>query len=326
MKVSVNILLVKENDSNMLVSVKKWYTKISVLWWGVLAAGILAGCSSSLTPTYADVVYASTSSAQTLDLYLPSGSGPFPVIINIHGGGFKLGDKSMVDKSLGQALLDDGYAIASIDYRLSGEAPFPAAVLDAKAAVRFLRANAATYHLDPDRIAAFGQSAGGNLASMLGTTGDVAEFDDPALGNPEVSSRVQAVVNWFGPNDFGQMDAQAKAQGCSASDQTHNNSDSFESLYLGAAVPDVPELVRQANPMTYISPDDPPFIIQKGDQDCTVPIENTKMLADALTAGGLDVQYDTLTGVGHGDGWFTTVFQSEENIQKLLDFFDTRLK
>jgi acetyl esterase/lipase len=94
-------------------------------------------------------------------------------------------------------------------------------VLDAKAAVRFLRANATTYKLDPDRIAVFGQLAGGNLASMLGTSGDVVEFDDPSLDNADTSSRVQAVINWFGLNDFAQMDAQAKAQGCSSSDQTH---------------------------------------------------------------------------------------------------------
>ena len=105
---------------------------------------------------------------------------------------------------------------------------------DAKAAVRFLRANAAEYNLNPDKIAAFGQSAGGNLASMLGTSGDVAEFDDPSLGNAGVSSRVQAVINWFGPNDFAVMDEQAKAQGCSASDQTHSAADSPESKYLGA--------------------------------------------------------------------------------------------
>ena len=298
----------------------------AILLAGILMVTLLTGCGTSLTPTHADVAYANTSVTQKLDLYLPPGEGPHPVVVNIHGGGFKLGDKSMVDQALAQTLLDSGYAVASIDYRLSGEAIFPAAVFDAKAAVRFLRANAATYKLNPDKIAAFGQSAGGNLASMLGTSGDVAEFDDPSLGNAETSSRVQVVIDWFGPNDFAQMDAQAKAQGCSSSDQTHNAADSFESLYLGVAVPDAPELVQQANPMTYISPDDPPFLIQKGDSDCTVPIENTKMLADALAEAGLEVEYDLLAGVGHGDGWFTKVFQSDENIQRVLTFLEQILK
>ena len=192
----------------------------TILMLGLLTLSLLAGCTIpglggqaafSVAPAHKDVAYADASSTQKLDLYLPAGAGPFPVIVNIHGGGFKLGDKGMVDDASGKAFLAAGYAIASIDYRLSGEAKFPAAVLDAKAAVRFLRANAAKYNLNPDKVVAFGQSAGGNIASMLGTTGNVAEFDDPSLGNAGVSSRVQAVINWFGPNDFAQMDAQAKA-------------------------------------------------------------------------------------------------------------------
>lgn len=281
-----------------------------------------------ITPTLSNIAYATASSAQMLDLYLPEGSGPFPVVVNIHPGGFFSGSKDMVPGTTGQALLKASYAIASLDYRLSGEAKFPAAVLDVKAAVRFLRANAAKYNLNPDQIAAFGQSAGGNLASMLGMTGDVAEFDDPALGNAGVSSRVQAVINWFGPNDFAQLDAQAKVQGCPATDQTHSAADSPESAYLGAAVPAVPDLVKKANPMTYITPDDPAFLIQKGDQDCTIAIENTKMLADALSAAKLDVQYELLKGVGHGDGFgaSTPVFESDSNNQKLVDFLNAKLK
>ncbi|MBK9714562.1 MAG: alpha/beta hydrolase [Kouleothrix sp.] len=307
----------------------------TILMLGLLTLSLLAGCTIpglggqaafSVAPAHKDVAYADASSTQKLDLYLPAGAGPFPVIVNIHGGGFKLGDKGMVDDASGKAFLAAGYAIASIDYRLSGEAKFPAAVLDAKAAVRFLRANAAKYNLNPDKVVAFGQSAGGNIASMLGTTGNVAEFDDPSLGNAGVSSRVQAVINWFGPNDFAQMDAQAKAQGCSASDQTHNNADSFESAYLGAAVPTVPELVKKANPLSYIDKDTPPFLIQKGDQDCTVPVENTKMLADALGAAGIDVQFDLLKGAGHGDQGGTPVFASDSNVQTMLSFLNSKLR
>jgi len=281
-----------------------------------------------ITPTLANIAYATASSAQMLDIYMPEGTGPFPIVVNIHPGGFFGGSKDMVPGATGQAMLKAGYAVASIDYRLSGEAQFPAAVQDVKAAIRFLRANAAKYNLNPDQIAAFGQSAGGNLASMLGTSGDVAAFDDPALGNAGVSSRVQAVINWFGPNDFPQLDAQAKAQGCSEADQTHSAADSPESKYLGAAVPTVPELVKQANPISYITPDDPSFFIQKGDQDCTIAIENTKMLADALSAARLDVQYELLKGVGHGDGFGSTtpVFESESNSQKLVDFLNAKLK
>ncbi len=289
----------------------------------------MPGMSANVvTPTLSNIAYANTSSTQVLDLYMPEGTGPFPVVVNIHPGGFFIGSKEMLPGTTAQALLKAGYAIASVNYRLSGEATFPAAVQDVKAAVRFLRANAAKYHLNPDQIAAFGQSAGGNLAAMLGTTGDVATFDDPALGNAGVSSRVQAAIDWFGPTDFTQMDAQAKAQGCSASDQTHSAADSPESKYLGAAVPTVPELAQKANPIAYLTPDDAPFFIQKGDHDCTVPIENTKMLADTLSAAKLDVQYELLKGAGHGDnpGTTTPVFESESNSQKLVEFLNAKLK
>jgi acetyl esterase/lipase len=164
-------------------------------------------------PNYKDLAYASASATQILDLYLPTtGSGPFPVVINIHGGGFKFGDKGMLSEATGTALLDAGYAVASINYRFSGEAVFPAAVQDAKAEVRFLRANAAQYNLNPEKMAVLGQSAGGNLAAMVGVTGNISDFDDASLGNAGVSSAVQAVIDQYGPTDFLQMDAQAKAR------------------------------------------------------------------------------------------------------------------
>jgi acetyl esterase/lipase len=295
-------------------------------------AGALPGggmpAAFSVAPTQKDLPYESGTNPQVLDLYVPTtGSGPFPVVINIHGGGFKLGDKGMLSEKTGKALLNAGYAVASINYRLSGEAKFPAAVQDVKAAVRFLRANAAKYNLNPDKIAVFGQSAGGNLAAMAGVTGDIADYDDASLGNSAVSSKVQAVIDWFGPTDFLQMDAQAKAQGCSADNQTHNDASSFESAYIGAAIQTVPDQVKKSNPITYISKNTPPFLIQKGDQDCTVPVENTKMLADALSAAKLDVQFTLLKNVGHGDdmGATTPVFESEANIKTMIDFLNAKL-
>ena len=287
-----------------------------------------AGTPSVISPTTADVPYAALSSAETLDLYLPtSGAGPFPVVVNIHPGGFLSGQKAMIPGNTARALVAAGYAFVSINYRLSDEALFPAAVFDAKAAVRFLRANAAKYNLNPDKIAAFGQSAGGNLAAILGTSAGVAELEGTELGNESFSSKVQAVIDWYGPNDFTLLDAQAKAQDCGASDQAHNTAASPESKYLGAALPTVPDLAKKANPITYISPKTPPFLIQKGDQDCTIAIENTKMLADALSAAHLDVHYDLLKNVGHGDqlGTTTPVFESDTNIKAMIDFLNTKL-
>ncbi|MDX2006191.1 MAG: alpha/beta hydrolase [Meiothermus sp.] len=278
-----------------------------------------AAYPADLKPTHADLAYASTSKAQTLDLFVPQGNGPFPLVVNIHGGGFMAGSKEMLDAPIARALLKEGVAVASINYRLSGEARFPAAVLDAKAAVRFLRANAARYRLNPDRFLAFGQSAGGNLASLLGTSGGVAAFEDPALGNAGTSSRVQGVIDWFGPTDFLQMDAAAKAQGCPAD---HGQANSPESKYLGKPIAEVPELVRQANPITYIDSGDPPFLLQKGDKDCLIPFAQSQLLHDALRKAGVAAALETLAGAGHGGAQFST----EANVRRVVEFVKATLK
>ena len=168
------------------------------------AGGSSSGTFASVTPTYPDLVYATVSPAEKLDLYIPTtGNGPFPVVVMVHGGGFMMGDKADGAGLAGvDQLLAAGYAVASINYRLSGEAKYPAQINDAKAAVRFLRANAAKYNLNPDKFGAWGASAGGNLVSLLGTTCGVTELEGADLGNADQSSCVQAVVDWFGPIDF----------------------------------------------------------------------------------------------------------------------------
>jgi acetyl esterase/lipase len=124
------------------------------------------------------------------------------------------------------------------------------------------------------------------------------------------------VIDWFGPTNFDLLDEQAKAQGCPASDQTHNDANSPESLYLGAALPTVPDLVEKSNPVTYVDEGDPPFLVQKGSRDCTVAIENMKMMADALRDAGVRAEYDLLEGAGHGGQQFET----DANNQRVLDF------
>ena len=163
-----------------------------------------ASTFASVDPTVTDLAYAALSEAQKLDLYLPTtGDGPFPVVIMVHGGGFMFGDKSDGAGLTGvDQLLEAGYAVASINYRLSGEATWPAQIQDAKAAVRYLRSAADEYNLDPEHFGAWGASAGGNLVALLGTTCGVAELEGADLGNADQSSCVQAVVDWFGPIDF----------------------------------------------------------------------------------------------------------------------------
>jgi acetyl esterase/lipase len=227
---------------------------------------------------------------QKLDLYLPDVDQPMPLIVWIHGGAFRLGDKG---GSVPLETLDAGYAVASINYRLSQHALFPAQIQDCKAAVRWLRAHAAQYGLDPRRVAAWGPSAGGHLSAMLGVTGHVGEFE---VGEHlDQSSRVQAVVDYFGPTDFLQMDAHRLPDG-----MVHDAPDSPESELVGGPIQAHPDQVARANPVTYVRPDAPPFLIVHGDRDPLVPHHQSELLVAALQAARVPVTFYTVVGAGHG--------------------------
>jgi acetyl esterase/lipase len=227
---------------------------------------------------------------QKLDLYLPKEGRNLPLIINIHGGAFKMGSK---EDGVPVDYLSQGYAVASINYRLSQHAKFPAQIEDCKAAVRWLRAHASEFRIDPDRVAAWGASAGGHLAAMLGTTGDTREFDVGA--NLDQLSRVQAVVDYFGPTDFLQLDAHRLSNG-----QVHDSADSPESLLIGRPIQENKELTSRANPITYVTPGDPPFLICHGDADPLVPHHQSDLLEAALKKAGVPVTFYTVKGAGHG--------------------------
>ncbi|HMZ44192.1 MAG TPA: alpha/beta hydrolase [Anaerolineales bacterium] len=316
--------------SNFVSSVSKIALAVLALVVVLVATGcsglsVMPGGSASFAsvdPTYADLAYATQSDAQKLDLYIPEGSGPFPVVIMVHGGGFMFGDKADGAGLTGvDQLLAAGYAVASINYRLSGEAQYPSQIYDAKASVRFLRANAEKYNLNPDKFAAWGASAGGNLVSLLGTTCGVEELEGADLGNAEQSSCVQAVVDWFGPIDFLKMDEQFAGTSC---EQSHNAANSPESKLVGAEIQTVPDLVATTNPMNYITADDAPFFIENGTADCNIPPIQNKNLADALSAviGADNVTYVSLEGAGHGGSQFETA----ENLKLVIDFLDKNLK
>ncbi len=281
---------------------------------------------SHIKRKYIDIPYATLSPAQRLDVYLPeSGTGPFPVIVSIHGGAFMGCDKS--DAQILPMLkgLERGYAVVAVNYRLSWQARFPALVHDAKGAVRWIRANTPRYGFDPDRIAAWGGSAGGYLAAMLGTSGAVPELEDLTLGNPTQSSAVQAVVAWFAPTDFLQMDAQLAESGMAPPPgMRHNEANSPESLLLGEQITRVPELVKAANPETYISPKAPPFFLQHGRKDATVPFQQSVGFAQKLRqAIGADrVLLEVMPDAEHAD----VRFETPENVAKALDFLDQHLR
>jgi acetyl esterase/lipase len=255
--------------------------------------------------TLPDIAYAHTSAAQRLDLSLPARRGSaIPLVIIIHGGAFAGGDKKD-EPGIVAAVNAAGWAAASINYRLSGEARFPAGVQDAKAAVRWLRANASAYGVDPDRFAAWGTSAGAHLAAMIGVTGSVSDFlDDAALGNAKTSSGVSAVVDWYGPTDFLTMDRQnVDPGGCRGTALPHDPADSPESIWLGGAIQTIPAEVKAASPISYLSSEHrpPPFLIVHGKRDCTVPVGQSMQLQQALVDVGADVTLRILPRAGHAD-------------------------
>lgn len=288
-------------------------------------------CSKDATATeQLDIAYASTSEAQKFDIYLPTGKTKnVPIILNIHGGAFKIGDKAGMGGFGGatkvnaskDAILANGYAYATANYRLSGEAAFPAAINDVKAVIRYLKANACSLGIDPNQIVLYGQSAGGNLVALAGTTGDMNSFNNEKLGNESYDSSVAGVIDLYGPINFGTMDEEFKQLGLTG--EVHNTASSPESLYLGADITTVPHLVKQTNPETYISKDDPKFFIQAGSNDLHIPYTQGQNFAQKLntTNGQGTAVWTLLEGEGHG----TPGFESSENLKKILDWTNQML-
>lgn len=245
-----------------------------------------------------------------LDLFLPKDGRNLPLIVHIHGGAFRMGDKSA---EVPFEYLARGYAIASINYRLSQHAVFPAQIEDCKASVRWLRAHAAEYQLDPNRFAAWGSSAGGHLAAMLGTTGESREFDVGA--NLDQSSRVQAVVDYYGPTDFLQMDRHRPAGG-----MIHDAADSPESQLIGGPIQANPDKSRRADPAAYVTSKAPPFLICHGDSDPLVPHHQSEWLAEALKRNGVPHTFHTVKGGGHGG------FRDPKVPELTMEFLDRLLR
>ncbi len=274
-------------------------------WLISALAGLLAlsGCGPfesplALQPDFRDVAYGDLP-RQKLDLYLPPPAGrPHPLIVWTHGGRWSGGDKFPAYPA--RLLTSSGFAVASVGYRLSGEAPFPAQIEDIKGAIRWLRAHAAEYDLDPDRFGVWGRSAGGQLAALIGTSGDLPELEGDVGGNLEFSSRVQAAVDYFGPTDA--FTFAAYIDDCALPDPP------LLGRCMGeiAAHVDDPEwsywvnLARLASPVFSVTPDDPPFLIVHGTADTRVPPSQSQELYDRLIAAGVPAQLELVPGAEHG--------------------------
>lgn len=279
--------------------------------------------SSWIKNKHIDIPYATESNAQKLDIYLPDNSiEKTPVIISIHGGAFMFGDKK--DEQITPILegVKKGYAVVGINYRLSDESKFPSQINDIKAAIRWVKANANKYNFDVNKIILWGGSAGGNLASLAGTSAGVKELEDVTLGNASFTSNVQVVIDWFGPIDFSTMDAQfTKSKKGNAN---HGEENSPESKVIGGKLSENLNLVKKANPETYISIDDPYFYIQHGSEDEKVPTQQSESFYKALVnvLGKEKVLFEILKGTKHGG----TAFESKENTDKIFNYLDKILK
>lgn len=272
--------------------------------------------------SFLDVKYGG-SPAQTMDIFLPDeGEGPFPLFIHIHGGGFAVGDKrdGHVKKLLDA--IEKGYAFASINYRLSDEAIFPAAVLDCRNAIRFLKENAEKYSIIPDRIATIGGSAGGNLSAMLAMNIPDGEFLGEEGKVYKQTPYIKAAVDWFGPTDFAKMDEQALENGISFTD--HGEAYSAESNYMGKPLGQVDrDFIAKANPMSYIGDRMCPLFIEHGTADKLVPYAQSVIFYEEIERklGKGRAKFHALEGADHED----KMFESDDNMELVWKFIEENL-
>jgi len=257
-----------------------------------------------------DVVYGTAQGTPLLlDLAMPkTGNGPFPVVVFLHGGGWSEGNRQEMNHFI-EGVAGLSYVGVTVAYRLVPAARFPAQLEDCKAAVRWLRANAAKYRINPKRIGVVGFSAGGHLASMLGVTGKNDGLEG-AGGNPDQSSRVQAVVSFFGLTDF------------STRDWPRDLENGVIEPFLGGSFANHADEYRRASPITYVTSDAPPFLFFHGSEDKLVPVDQSKRLGEKLRNAGVFAEVNVLEGEGHG---FTDA-ANQKAMRRMLDFLDAHLK
>lgn len=246
---------------------------------------------------------------QRLDLYLPkTGEKPYPLVIYVHSGAFVGGDKRDANILSVLRALENGYALAAVEYRGAYEVTWPAQIFDIKTAVRCLKARSGEYGLDSQRFAILGVSAGGYIGTMAAVTAASPGFEDMSAGYPGADSRVKAVVDWGGAcGRLDEMDSQIIQNGLGR--PNHSFADSPESIMMGSALSDIPELCSLASPVSHITPQTPAFLIQHGTNDGVVPLQQSQALAEAITAvAGADrVQFSVYdVPSGHNGAWYET--------------------
>jgi acetyl esterase/lipase len=255
-------------------------------------------------PTFADIDYApaepATGNGHQLDLYIAAGpAGPRPVVIWTSGSAWMADNGKRDAQGLAAQLIPAGYAVAGVSIRSSAQVQFPGQLHDIKAAIRWLRANAARYDLDPRRIAIAGDSSGGWTSAMAAVTGDAPELEG-TIGTTGVSSAVQAAVAFYPPTNFVTMDAWALRK-CSLGPFCHDSADSPESRLVGCSIQSCPDKVKAASPLTHITPADPPIMILHGNSDQLVPHNQGEQLYMALNKACRDAVFISLPKAPHGN-------------------------
>jgi acetyl esterase/lipase len=259
-----------------------------------------------------DLVYATVDGKDlALDLYLPAGVQLPPLVIWVHGGTWSAGTKEQVPMQF----FEHGYATASLDFRQSTEARFPAQVHDIKAAIRFLRAQAGRYGYRKNHIAISGTSSGGHLAALVGVTNGNKELEGTLGDYLEESSDVQAIIVYYGASNLTTILAQSTPLGLSVRKPALD-------LLLGAQPEDAEELARLASPVMHVGPGDPPLLLFHGDQDPQMPINQAHEFQGAYENAGLDVTFDVVHGAAHGGDQFF----APKHLQRALDFLERTIK
>jgi acetyl esterase/lipase len=237
-----------------------------------------------------------------LDLYLPVATGPCPAIVYLHGGGWAVGTRRRFGRAFASwsptaldRLAEAGFAVATLDYRLSGEARFPAQLHDVKAAVRWVRGNSSRLGIDPARMITWGESAGGHLAMLAALTGDRPDLEGSIGEHLAQSSAVSAVIDWYGPMNLLSLGSQHPP----GSDKRPDDADSWESMMVGVPLQTDPARTLAASPISYVHPDAPPAQIHHGNADTLVPYSQSVEFADALRAAGGTVELITVEGSDH---------------------------
>lgn len=268
-----------------------------------------------------DLAYSTGSEAQKLNITLPNiGEGPFPVVVYFHGGGWLIGDKNHVQTQSVHRLLYAGYAVVSVNYRLSDEAKWPANLYDCKAAIRFLRANGNKYQLDTERIGVVGNSAGGHMAALLGTTNGLPEFEDISMGWADYSSSIQAAFIWFGIYDFVNWKQDfEKAYGKPLPNI------GAEAYMFGHSIQQVSQDMIDASPIVHLSPSTTvPFYVEHGTGDHAVPWYQCQRFYDryAELLGKDNIQIHLFEGAEHS----AACYKEDKNVFEFVKFFDQYIR